>query len=389
MVLKGESTRSVHEDENIEHGSISIPIYQSATFQFATADDVARAVKGELDSYVYSRWSNPTVSRLESKLASLEYAEDSAFFSSGMAAISTAILSFAESGSHIVAIRDLYGETYRLIHDFLPKFGVESTLVDTMKFDEMKSSMRKNTRIIYIETPTNPTLKLVDIARVAKLAKSSNSILMVDNTFASPLNQNPLRLGADLVLHSATKYLNGHSDVIAGAVAGNREKIARIKIVRRILGGVLDPHAAWLVLRGIKTMAARIRVQNRNAELLASFLSKHKKVRAVNYPGLKSNPQYYLAKRQMRGYGGMLSFEIKGGIDEAKKFIDSLKVAKIAASLGGVETLVAHPATLTHAQLSKQDREKAGISDSLIRVSVGIEDVEDIINDFEQALSKL
>ena len=389
--MKGDSTRSVHEAEPIDEttGSVTAPIYQSSTFGFKEAEEVVRAVKGISQSYVYSRWSNPTVARLESKLASLESAEDAAFFSSGMAAISAAVLSFVRQGDHVVAIRDLYGESYRLVHDFLPSFGVQSSLVDTTDLSAMRKSLRANTKVVYVETPTNPTLKLVDLAKVARLAHSVRALLLVDSTFASPVNQRPLEFGADVVLHSATKYLNGHADVIAGVAAGSRKLLERIKRVRRILGGTLDPHAAWLILRGMKTMAVRVKTQNGNAQLVAEYLSKHRKVERVNYPGLKSHPQHALAKRQMSGYGGMLSFEVKDNLEDAMKFTESLKVVILAASLGGVESLVAQPATLTHTQMSAEERARTGISESLVRMSVGIEDVDDLIRDLGQALSKV
>ncbi|MDA4128380.1 MAG: aminotransferase class I/II-fold pyridoxal phosphate-dependent enzyme [Thaumarchaeota archaeon] len=389
--MDGDSTRSVHEAEPIDEktGSVTVPIYQSSTFGFKKASEVVRAVRGQGKSYVYSRWSNPTVAILEAKLASFEDAEDSAFFASGMAAISTAFLAFVEEGSHVLAIRDLYGESYRLIHEFLPLFGVKSTLVETESLTQMKKGLRKNTKVVYVESPTNPTLKLVDIRRAAKLAHSVNAMLLVDNTFASPINQKPLQLGADITLHSATKYLNGHADVIAGVAAGSAKAIGRVKHVRRILGGTLDPHAAWLILRGMKTMSLRVRAQNQSAQRLAEFLSKNKRVMRVNYPGLRTHPQHGLAGRQMKGFGGMLSFEINGTKRQAMRLTESLRTATLAGSLGGVETLVAQPATLSHAQMSPEDRLRTGISDSLIRVSVGIEDVEDLIRDFEQGLSKI
>lgn len=337
------STRAIHGAERRDSltGSVTTPIYQTATFGFSKAQDVVKAVKGESSSFVYSRWDNPTVRTLERKLAELEAAEDAAFFSSGMAAISTAVITLVQAGDHVLAIRDLYGETYRLIHDFLPRFGVESTLVDTTDFRAMRDMIRKNTKAVYVETPTNPTLKLVDIREAGRIAHAKGAKLLVDNTFASPINQRPLKLGADLVLHSATKYLNGHSDVIAGA------------------------------------------------ERLADYLSEHEKVVRVNYPGLESHPQRELAKKQMKAFGGMLSFEIRGKMKDAMKLTESLKIATLGGSLGSVETLVSQPATLTHTQLSPAERKRTGISETLVRVSVGLEDVNDLIEDFEQALAKV
>jgi cystathionine beta-lyase/cystathionine gamma-synthase len=388
--LTKDSTRSVHEAEpyDEETGSIVAPIFETATFGFRKADEVTKAVAGE-GGYVYSRWDNPTVVRLEKKLAAFEHAGDGAAFASGMAAISTSVFSFIKKGDHVLGIRDLYGGTYSLLHEFLPKLGIETTLVDTTSINEMEREVRGNTRVILVETPTNPTLKLVDISRVAKLAHSAGAVLFVDNTFASPINQNPMTLGADVVLHSATKYLNGHADVIAGAAVAGEETVHSIKMMRRELGGTLDPLPAWLVLRGMKTMAVRIHQQNANARVLAEYLSTHRKVLRVNYPGLETHPQHALAKKQMKGFGGMLSFEVKGSVRDTMKFTESLKVASLAASLGGVETLVSQPSKMTHTQMSAKERARTGIPDTLVRVSVGIEDEEDLVSDFEQALASI
>jgi methionine-gamma-lyase len=389
--LTKDSTRSVHGTEGLDKstGSVLAPIYQTVTFGFKKAEDVARAVRGESDGFVYTRWDNPTTKILEKKLADLEGAEACAFFSSGMAAISTTVLANVKKGDHVLATRDLYGETYRLMHDILPQFGVRTTLIDTEDLEAMKRQIRPNTKLVYVETPTNPTLKLVDLRGAAKISRSVGALLVVDNTFSSPLGQLPLKLGADMVVHGATKYLNGHSDVMAGAVAGKKEAVRSIKTMRRVLGGTLDPHAAYLVLRGIKTLAIRIEKHNESAAALTAFLESHKKVRRVNYPGLASHPQHELAKKQMSGFGGMFSFELKGTIKDAMRFTESLKVATLGASLGAVETLVVQPATMTHTQLTPEDRRKTGISDTLIRVSVGIEDAEDLIEDFSQALAKI
>lgn len=385
------STRVIHGAERRDSltGAVTTPIYQTATFGFSKARDVVRAVKGESSSFVYSRWDNPTVRTLERKLSELEAAEDAAFFSSGMAAISTAVIALLQKGDHVLAIRDLYGETYRLIHDLLPRFGVESTLVDTTDLRAMRDKIRKDTKVVYVETPTNPTLKLVDIREAGRITHAKGAKLLVDNTFASPINQRPLKLGADLILHSATKYLNGHSDVIAGAVAGSSDLVGIVKKMRRVLGGTLDPHAAYLILRGIKTLSVRVDKQCEGAERLADYLSEHEKVLRVNYPGLESHPQRELAKKQMKAFGGMLSFEIRGKMKDAMKFTESLKIATLGGSLGSVETLVSQPATLTHTQLSPAERKRTGISETLVRVSVGLEDVNDLIEDFEQALAKV
>lgn len=386
-----DSTRSVHEAEPFdeETGSLVSPIYQTSTFGFHKAAEVAPAVEGKSGAYVYSRWDNPTVVRLEKKLAAFEGGQDAAFFSSGMAAISTTLFAFVRKGTHLVSTRDLYGGTYNMVHDILPGLGIETTIVNTVDLAEMKKAIRKNTGIVYIETPTNPTLKLVDIKKAAEIAHANGALLLVDNTFASPINQTPIALGADVVLHSATKYLNGHLDVTAGAAVASKENTQRIKMMRRDLGGTLDPHAAWLILRGMKTMALRVNQQNKNAQVLAEYLSKHKRVKLVNYPGLGTHPQHALAKRQMRGFGGMMSFELRGTLQQAMKLTESLEVGSLAASLGGVATLVSQPAAMTHTQLSPEERKRTGIPDTLIRLSVGIEDPEDLVNDFAQALARI
>jgi len=388
--MVGDSTKSVHEAEPFDRttGALITPIFETSTFGFSKAADVTPAVaRGE--GYTYSRWDNPTVVTLEKKLAAFEYGGDAGAFSSGMAAISTSIFSFLGKGDHVLGIRDLYGGTYALIHDILPDLGFETDLVETGSVDTLQDKIRKNTSIVYIETPTNPTLKLMDIAKCAKLAHDNGALLMVDNTFASPINQTPLKLGADVVLHSATKYLNGHADLIAGAAVANRNRAHRIKMMRRDFGGTLDPLPAWLILRGMKTIAIRVRQQNASALALAEFLAGHRKVAKVNYPGLKSHPQHALAVKQMKGFGGMLSFEVKGSTKDAMHFTESLKVATLAASLGGVETLVSQPAMMTHTQMTAKERAATGIPDNLVRVSVGIEDVEDLISDFGRALAQI
>lgn len=388
--MTGDSTRSVHETESHdkETGSVVPPIYETATFKFSKASDVAPAIAGE-KGYVYSRWDNPTVERLEQKIAAFEHGESGAAFSSGMAAISTSVFAFLRKGDHVVGIRDLYGGTHALLHDLLPRFGFDTTLVETTNLDALAHAMQKNTKIVYIESPTNPTIKLVDISKAAEIAHSAGALLLIDNTFATPINQNPLTMGADIVLHSATKFLNGHADLIAGMAVGNRENVRSIKMLRREFGGILDPLPAWLILRGVKTMALRVSRQNSNALALAKFLAQHKKVVKVNYPGLETHPQHQLAKKQMKGFGGMLSFEVKGTVNDALKVTESLRVATLASSLGGVETLVSQPFNMTHTQMTSEDRSKTDIPDTLIRVSVGIEDAEDLISDFNQALSSV
>ena len=388
--MPGDSTMSVHEAEPFDErtGSLIAPIYETSTFGFTKAEDVPMAVANSgKKGYTYSRWDNPTVVRLEKKLAAFERGGGGVGFSSGMAAISTSIFAFLKKGTHVLAIKDLYGGTYGLLHDLLPELGFSTDLVDTADFGALERGMKKSTRIVYVESPTNPTLKLVDIAKAAKLAHSAGAVLMVDNTFASPINQNPLELGADVVLHSATKYLNGHADLIAGATVASEANAHKIKMMRREFGGTLDPLPAWLILRGMKTMAIRVRQQNSSAMALAEFFSTHRKVGTVHYPGLRTHPQHQLAKKQMRGFGGMMSFELKGSAKDAMRLTESLKIATLAASLGGVETLVSQPYNMTHTQMSAKERASTGISETLVRVSVGIEDSDDLIDDFRRALA--
>jgi len=388
--LPGDSTRSVHEAEPFDEqtGSVTAPIFETSTFGFRRAEDVPVAVGGFGEKgYTYSRWENPTVVRLEKKLAALEHGGGGAGFSSGMAAISTSVFSFLRKGVHILAIKDLYGGTYALLHDILPDLGFDTTLVDGSEIGALERGVKKETGIVYIESPTNPTLKIVDIRKAARLAHSHGAVLMVDNTFASPINQNPMVLGADVVLHSVTKYINGHADLTAGAAVASSGNAHKIKMMRRDLGGTLDPLPAWLILRGMKTMAIRVRQQNATAMVLAEFLSTHRRVAEVHYPGLKTHPQHQLAKRQMKGFGGMLSFEIRGTTKDAMRFTESLKVATLAASLGGVGTLVSQPYNITHTQMSAKERALTGIPETLVRVSVGIEDADDLVEDFKHALS--
>jgi len=388
--LTKDSTRSVHEAEPFDEqtGSVTTPIYETSTFGFRRAEDVPIAVGsfGE-KGYTYSRWDNPTVVTLEKKLAALEHAEAGAAFSSGMAAISTSVFSFLRKGAHVLGIKDLYGGTYALLHDILPDIGFDTTLVESSDSGALERGVKKSTRIVYIESPTNPTLKIVDIQKAAKLAHANGAVLMVDNTFASPINQNPMDMGANVVLHSVTKYINGHADLIAGAAVASKGNSHKIKMMRRDFGGTLDPLPAWLILRGMKTMAIRVRQQNATAMVLAEFLSSHSKVARVHYPGLKTHPQHQLAKKQMKGFGGMLSFEVKGTTKDAMKFTESVRVATLAASLGGVETLVSQPYNMTHTQLSAKERALTGIPETLVRVSVGIEDADDLVEDFKHALA--
>jgi cystathionine beta-lyase/cystathionine gamma-synthase len=299
------------------------------------------------------------------------------------------MLTLTSAGDHIISTRDLYGGTLSLFKDVLPKFGVEVTFVDAADFDEIKSAVQRNTKIIFAETPTNPTLKIVDVSRVAELGKKNGITVVIDSTFASPYNLQPLGFGVDVVVHSATKYLGGHNDVTAGVVCGSEDFMQKLKEMRKHLGGNLDPHAAWLLLRGLKTLGLRMERHNSNGMKIARYLEKHPKVKRVYYPGLPSHPQHSIAKKQMRGFGGVVSFELDGDFEKTMKFVDSLKLCFLAASLGGTETLASQPVTCSHYFVSAEDRKKAGITDELIRLALGIEDPEDIIADLEQAFNKI
>ena len=386
----GFSTKAVRAGENRDPatGAVVTPIYETSVFAFTSTKQLVDAVSEKSSRDVYTRWSNPTITAAEKKIAELEGAEECVVFSSGMAAISTAIMSLVSSGDHIVSVRDLYGGTVGLFSDLMSRFGVRTTFVEATNVDEISSAVRSNTKILFLETPTNPTLKLVDLQRAAEIAAEHGAKVLVDNTFASPYNQQPLQFGCDATLHSATKYLAGHNDVTAGAIAGPGKLIEPMRKLRRTLGGVLDPHGAWLLLRGMKTLALRMARHNSNGQQIAEYLENHPNVEKVYYPGLRTHPQHTLAKRQMKGFGGVVSFELKGDLNQTMRFVDNLKLALLAPSLGGTETLVSQPSTASHFFMDPDERRKAGISDSLVRLSLGIEDAEDIISDLAQAFDK-
>lgn len=365
-------------------GDVTVPIHLSSTF-------ARKEVDKPTGGYEYSRSGNPTRDALEKRLASIENAKFGLAFASGLAAETTLILSLLKSGDHIVAFDDLYGGTQRLFNKiFIQNFGLEVSYVDARDPDNIEKAIKPNTRLIWLESPTNPLMKLADIKKISELAKVKKIPLVVDNTFASPYFQKPLNLGADIVVHSTTKYINGHSDSIGGAIMVSDEVIyQKLKFVQNAAGAILSPFDSYLVLRGIKTLAIRMKEHEKNSLKIAEYLESQPKVKKVNYPGLRSHPQHDLAKRQMSGFSGMLSFEIKGGLRESKKFLSALKIFALAESLGGVESLIEHPALMTHASVTKEHREKIGISDSLIRVSVGIENTEDLIDDLENAFKKI
>ena len=385
------ATEAVHggQDHDPLTGAVSVPIYQTSTFVFESAEQGAARFAGKEKGYIYTRLGNPTVKALEKSLAGLEEGEDARACSSGMAAINTAMLSVVRKGDHVVSTENLYGGTAKLFSDILPKFGIEFTLVDTSHIENVELAIRKNTKIVYIETPSNPTLKLTNIREVAKIAKEHDAVSIVDNTFMSPYFQRPLILGADVVVHSLTKYLSGHSDVVGGIVISYQNFIDKMDPVLKNTGGTLGPFEAWLTLRGIKTLHIRMERHNENAMKVAEFLEAHEKIEKVYYPGLKSSDQYDLAKQQMSGFGGIVSFEVKGGLEAGRKLMNSVRLCTLAVSLGAVETLIEHPASMTHAVVPREERLRTGLTDSLVRLSVGIEDVEDIIEDLQSALENI
>ena len=357
-----------------------MPIYQTSTF----AQDAVGKHKG----YEYSRTRNPTRTALEACIAALEGGRHGLAFASGMAA-ETVIMHLLEPGDHTVAVDDLYGGTYRLFRRVLEPTGLSFSFVDGSDLQAVERALTERTRMVWVESPTNPLLKLVDIEAVSRLAHARQALLVVDNTFMSPYFQRPLALGADIVVHSATKYLGGHSDVIGGALVVNREDLAeRLAFLQNAVGGVPGPLDAWLVLRGLKTLAIRMREHDRNARLVAAFLSEHPKVARVFYPGLPSNPQRELARRQMSGFGGMISFEVKGGLDPARRVVERTELFTLAESLGGVESLIELPAAMTHSSIPAETRRAHGVADGLVRLSVGIEDVADLISDLDRALAE-
>jgi len=385
-------TRVVHAgpDPDPLYGAISVPIYQSSTFSFDNTDVGAARFAGTDPGYKYTRIGNPTTRALEQCVAELEGGHAALGTATGMAAISTVFLGLLSAGDHVIGTHAVYGPTRSLAQRHLVRFGIESSWVPTEQIEAVRAAIRPNTRMIYIETPANPTIMISDLAACGALAKGCGALFVVDNTFSSPVLQNPFRYGADVVVHSMTKYLNGHSDVCAGIiVTANRELQAKLTEVLQHLGGTMDPHQAWLVLRGIRTLAMRIEKAQQNAGCLASWLEAHPKVAWVSYPGLPSHPQHELMKKQMAGPGAMISFGVKGGFEAAKIMINSVRLCLLAVSLGGIETLVEHPASMTHAILPKAEREGAGITDDLIRISVGCEAFEDLRDDLEQALAKV
>lgn len=376
------STKAIHagQEPDPTTGAVTVPIYQTSTY--------AQEGLGKHKGYEYARTQNPTRSALEQNLAALEGGKACFAFASGMAA-TNAVMTLLQAGDHVIVSDNTYGGTFRLFDKVLRKFGVEFSYVDAREPQNVDEATRAETRMVFVETPTNPVMSLVDIRAVSEITRRRGLRLVVDNTFMSPFFQRPLELGADIVVHSTTKYLNGHSDSVGGAVILNDEEdIRAMAFIQNAAGAIISPMDAWLVMRGTKTLAVRMRQHDENGRIVAQFLSEHPSVKKVYYPGLKSHPQHDLASRQMSGFGGMISFET-GSLENAKRVLEAVRVCTLGESLGGVESLISHPATMTHASVPETERARLGITDGLVRVSVGIEDVEDIIADLDQALSTI
>ncbi len=386
-----KGTAAVWAGEGLVQASntISTPVVNSVTFAYTDLDEWKRVATGQQEGYIYSRNTNPTVAALEEKIRVLEGAEAATAFATGMAAISNTLFAFLTAGKRVVSIKDTYGGTSKIFLDFLPNYNVQVTLCETGNHEEAEAEIAKGCDLVYLETPTNPTLKVIDIQRLAAAAKKAGAITVVDNTFATPINQNPLALGADLVVHSATKFLCGHSDAMGGLLAGKKELVQKVFQFREINGASLQADPAYMIARGMKTLQLRIERQNASAMKIAHYLQQHPKVNAVYYPGLPSHPGHHIASKQMRGFGGMMSFALAGSYDRVEKFLPSLKLAHLAASLGSVSTLAGPPRTTSHVELTEAQRKQLGIPESLVRYSVGIEDVEDLLADLEQALAKI
>ena len=388
----GSSTRAVHGGERDGRPRVSdaltTPIVQTATYWFRDTQEVIDYQEGRYRSFEYGRYGNPTVRAAEAKLCELEGAEACLISASGMNSITTLLLALLPRDGRIVTTRDCYRRTRQFIGSLLPKLGVEATVIDPADIEALESALAAGVSLFFSESPTNPYLRVVDIPRVSELCHANGALMVIDATFASPVNQQPLSLGADLVLHSGTKYLAGHNDVMAGALLGSEAQMAPIRELQGIMGGIIDPHAAYLLLRGTKTLALRVQRSNQNAEQLASFLERHHAIERVHYPGLQSHPDHEIAVAQMSGFGGVVSFQVRGSLESASKFIDALRIPYIAPSLGGTESLVEQPTVVSYWDQSPEERAKLGIEDNLVRYACGIEDVEDLIADVEQALDR-
>lgn len=373
------------EKDGWQHAT-QVPIVHSVSFGYPDLNQWLRVAKSEEPGHIYGRQSNPTVQAFEEKVRALEGGEAATSFSTGMAAITGTLYGLLSSGDRVVSTKDTYGGTSKLFLEFFPRVKMEATLCETTDPEAIEAAIAQGCQILYLETPTNPTMKLVDIAHLAKAAHETRALVVVDNTFATPVNQRPLELGADLVVHSATKFLGGHADALGGVVCGKRDLIQKISHYREITGPSLHPMAAYLLLRGVKTLHLRIRQQNASALEIARFLEKHPAVEQVYYPGLESDPHHEIARRQMKGFGGIVSFKLKGGFESVRRFLPRLRYAHLTANLGAVETIAGPPATTSHVELTPQERESLGIPEGLVRYSVGIEDTEDLIADLTKAL---
>ena len=386
-----KGTTAVWGGENINeiNGAVTTPIVNSVAFSYHDLEKWHEVSLGKEEGYIYSRNTNPTVHALEQKIRLLESAEHATSFSTGMAAISNTLFTFLTSGKRVVSLKDTYGGTSKIFLDFLPKYNAAVTLCDTTNHEALELAIAKGCDLVYLETPTNPTLKVVDIKRLATAAHQVGAIVVVDNTFATPINQNPLQLGADLVLHSATKFLCGHSDAMGGLLAGKNELVEKVYQFREINGASLQADPAYMIARGMKTLDLRIERQNASALTIARYLKAHPKVKDVFYPGLETHPGHDIARSQMRGFGGMMSFALHGDYDQVRKLLTKLKLVHLAASLGSVSTLAGPPRTTSHVELTEAQRAQLGIPESLIRYSVGIESVDDLLSDLEEALKRL
>ncbi len=386
----GPMTRIIHAGQHADPvtGAVSVPIYQSSTFAFKDADHGAACFRGEVeDGFIYTRLGNPTIQALERNLAALENGCGAMGCATGMAAVNLVYYALLSQGDHIVCTESLYGPSRMVLETEYPRFGIAATFVDSSDVAKVRAAITPRTKLVYIETPANPTLKLADIPAIAEIAHAAGALLCVDNTFASPFLQNPLDMGADIVLHSLTKFINGHTDVVGGVVIAREPALfKRLLKVHKNLGGTMDPHQAWLVLRGVKSLGLRMEKAQANSMQLAAFLEKHPKIAWVRYPFLPSHPQYDLARKQMRGGGAVMSFGVKGGLEAGKIVINNVEIATLAVSLGGIETLIEHPASMTHAGIPPAERLAADITDDLVRIAVGCEDYADIEADLARVL---
>ena len=385
------NSRCVHSGiEENEFGAVVPPIYQTSTFKFKSVEHGASLFAGEEKGYIYTRMANPTIEAMENAIADLEGGHKALGCASGMAAIHTVFASLLSAGDHVVCSAAVYGPTTTLLNTVMKKFGVETTFVDTSYSENVLNEIKPNTKVVYVETPGNPTLCISDIEQISKIAHQHNAVVVVDNTFMSPALQNPLKLGADVVLHSLTKFLNGHADVVGGIIVVKDEKTyLHFRKTLNQIGGVIDPFNSFLVHRGLKTLAIRMEKHSENAQKIAEWLEKHPLVKGIRFPGLKNHPNYEAGLKQHSAPGGLIKFEVEGGFEAGKIFMNSLKLCTLAVSLGGVETLIQHPASMTHFSMGKEARLAGGITDGLVRLSVGIENVDDIIADLDQALEKV